>query len=411
MYANNPDTRHLPARRRPHSPRRAWLASLMAVILATGCTDAPGAFGPEGASDPAFDAVPTRGGAFTVYSQNLYLGGDTGPLLSLDFGNVPAVVEATNRFWQQVTASDPEARIEAVVARISAHRPHLVGLQEAFRFAVVDLATGTPVVTASVDLLTIMEDAIARLALPYEVVAVQENTTTGPAGGLPLAIDPGAGRVTRILQFTDRIAVLRRTDVAVEAVEQDGFDAAFDLGPLTLERGWIRVRTNIDGVPRHFVTTHLEVQGLEPVQAAQADELIERVTADLDGLTILAGDLNSDAASPGAPSWTPTYDRLIAAGFTDAWEQSGQPAGDPGYTCCQSPDLRNEASSLMERIDFVLLRGSGNPSRSGFVPGGVSVEIVVDDASDKVAAGGLWPSDHAGIVASVRVARGLFSRR
>ena len=389
--------------------RRPWVTSLVAVTLTTACADTPGALGPESTPDPSLDAVPAHGRAFTVYSQNLYLGGDTGPLLSLDFGDVPAVVEATNRFWHQVTTSDPDARIEAVVARISAHRPHLVGLQEVFRFTVVDLAAGTPTVTASVDLLTIMEDAIARRGLPYEVVAVQENTSTGQAGGLPLAVDPGAGRVTRILQFTDRIAVLRRTDIPVEAVEQDGFEASFDLGPLTLERGWIRVRTNVDGVPRHFVTTHLEVQGLAPVQAAQADELIERVTAGLDGLTILAGDLNSDAANPGTPSWTPTYDHLIAAGFTDAWEQSGQPAGDPGYTCCQSPDLRNETSSLVERIDFVLLRGSGNPSGSGLVPGSVSVEIVVDDATDRMAAGGLWPSDHAGIVASVRAAPGLLS--
>jgi endonuclease/exonuclease/phosphatase family metal-dependent hydrolase len=408
MYANAIDTRRPPAPRRSFLPRRTWLASLVAVSLTAACTDAPGAFGPEGASDPALDAMPAQGRAFTVYSQNLYLGGDTGPLLSLDFDNVPAVVEATNRFWNQVTTSDAEARIEAVVARISAHRPHLVGLQEAFRFAVVDLSTGTPTVTGSVDLLTIMENAIARLELPYEVVAVQENTTTGPAGGLPLAIDPGAGRVTRILQFTDRIAVLRRTDVPVETVEQDGFEAAFDLGPLTLERGWIRVRTNIDGVPWHFVTTHLEVQELAPVQAAQADELIRGVTAGLDGLTILAGDLNSDAANPGAPSWTPTYDKLIEAGFTDAWEQSGQPASEPGYTCCQSPDLRNETSSLAERIDFVLQRGAGNPSRSGFVPGSVSVEIVVDDPTDRIG-GGLWPSDHAGIVASVRAAPGLFA--
>lgn len=410
MYTKTLDTRHRPALRRSCLPRRAGLASLVAVSLTAGCADAPGALGPRTEPDPALDRVGTHAPALTVYSQNLYLGGDTGPLLSLDFGNVPAVLEATNRFWQQVTASDPEARIEAVVARMAAHRPHLVGLQEVFRFTVVDLAMGTPTVTGSVDLLTIMEDAIARHGLPYEVVAVQEATTTGQAGGLPLAVDREAGRVTRILQFTDRIAVLRRTDVPVEAMHQDSFAAAYDLGPLTLERGWIRVRTNIDGVPHHFVTTHLEVQGLAPVQAAQAAELIERVTAGLDGLTILAGDLNSDAANPGAPSWTPTYDDLIAAGFTDAWEQSGQPAGDPGYTCCQSPDLRNETSSLMERIDFVLLRGAGSPSRSGLVPGSVSVEIVVDDASDRLAAGGLWPSDHAGIVASVRAAPGLLAQ-
>jgi len=161
------------------------------------------------------------------------------------------------------------------------------------------------------------------------------------------------------------------------------------------------------GTEWHFVTTHLETQALAPVQDAQASELIGTVLADLDGTTVLGGDLNSDAANPGAPSWTPTYDRLLAAGFTDAWEQSGHSARDPGFTCCQAPDLRNAMSTLDERIDFVLVRRARNPSASGFVPGSIMLDVVGAAEADRTAQSSLWPSDHAGLMATLRLAPGL----
>ena len=143
--------------------------------------------------------------------------------------------------------------------------------------------------------------------LPYEVVAVQENTSTGKAFGLPLS-------PTRILQFTDRLVVLRRTDVPVSASGHGTYAATIILGPLTLKRGWIRLTTEHDVVPYHFVTTHVEIQALAPLHAAQAAELINVVVAGLEGVTIVAGDLNSDPENPDAPSWTPTYDDMITAG-------------------------------------------------------------------------------------------------
>jgi endonuclease/exonuclease/phosphatase family metal-dependent hydrolase len=385
---------------------------LVAALAALGaCSDAPDPTGPN-----ADEAGPSlhRGsaaGAFRVYSQNVYLGGDTGPLLSLDFGDIPALLQATGVFWAQVQESDPRARAAAVVDQIEARHPHLIGLQEVFHFRVVDFASGAPRPIAEIDLLELVESEIHARALPYEVVAVQENTTTGPASGLPLMVDPAAGMVTRVLQFTDRIAVLRRTDVEVGPATQGRFAASFDVGPLTLTRGWIRVPAVHSGAEWHFVTTHLETQALAPIQDAQASELIGTVLAGLDATTVLGGDLNSDAANPGAPSWTPTYDRLLAAGFTDAWEQSGHSSRDPCYTCCQSPDLRNAMSTLDERIDFVLVRAAGNPSASGLVPGSIVLDILGAAETDRTTQSGLWPSDHAGLMVSLRLAPGLANRR
>ena len=91
-----------------------------------------------------------------------------------------------------------------------------------------------------------IETEIADRGLPYETALVQDGTSST----LPLAFDPSVG-VTNWLNFTDRIAVLKRTDVPT-----------------------------LDAVSGQYM----------------ADELRNVVAADLDGVTIIAGDLNSDAA-------------------------------------------------------------------------------------------------------------------
>jgi endonuclease/exonuclease/phosphatase family metal-dependent hydrolase len=177
-----------------------------------------------------------------------------------------------------------------------------------------------------------------------------------------------------------------------------------NLGPIQLKRGWARVSVDHAGRPHHFVTTHLEVQALAPIQAAQVDQLLNQVVAGLDGITIVAGDLNSDAAAgPGDPSWTPTYGRMLDAGFADVWALApGTPPGG-GFTCCQDSSLRNETTELDQRIDFVLVRSADEPI-SDAAPGRgfFRFELLGADPWSRTA-GGLWPSDHAGLAAGVRV--------
>ena len=199
----------------------------------------------------------------------------------------------------------------------------------------------------------ILETEIAARGLAYTRIAVQENTTVT----LPVAFDPMVG-VTEYVNFTDRDVVLARSDVSIEAVANDNYSTTFPLAPtVTLKRGWIRVSTTIRGVTYHFVNTHLETQPLAPIQAGQLQELLGSVVAGLSGVTVLVGDLNSDAeAEQGEPSWTPSYDELITQGFVDAWDESHS-SSKPGFTCCNDPDLRNLQSSLDQRIDLVLVRG------------------------------------------------------
>ena len=85
------------------------------------------------------------------------------------------------------------------------------------------------------------------------------------------------------------------------------------------------------------------------------------------------------------------YQALIAGGLTDAWNKD-----DPGFTYGQDPDLLNPDSKLSFRIDLVLYRGG---SRWDFDVG--NIELVGDKQADKTPSG-LWPSDHAGVVATLR---------
>jgi hypothetical protein len=335
-------------------------------------------------------------------TRNLYIGGSTAPLLSLDFGDLPAVLAATNAFWAEVQASDIPGRTAALADEIVRQQPEVVGLQEAVGFVVLD-GTFTPI--GQLDILQRLVLEIEARGGGYDLVAVQENTSSA----LPLSVS--AAGVDRWLQFTDRIAMLVREDVEMEGpAESDNYAATFMAGPVELKRGWIRARVEHGGVDWTVVTTHLEVQGLAPIQALQAGELLSSVLPE-DENSIVMGDLNSDAeAAPGAPSWTPTYRTLLDAGYVDAWEQAHPGARPVGFTCCHADDLRNPTASFDQRIDFVLMRSQQGHGGDWRLNGSVHAEVVGDEAGDRTS-GDLWPSDHGGLVAEIRLAPGIFANR
>ena len=86
---------------------------------------------------------------------------------------------------------------------------------------------------------------------------------------------------------------------------------------------------------------------------------------------------------------------LVDAGLTDVWSVAN--AGKDGFTGSQEEDLLNTPSALSERIDLIFVRGADDISV-------VKAAIVGADLEDRTPSG-LWPSDHAGVVASVRLAR------
>lgn len=371
--------------------RGTHLLLLLATALAFGACDDV-----SSPSSPVADTVE-EASPFAVMTRNVYLGGDTGPVFEADFSDPVAVIEAAGTVWAQVQASAIPDRAVAIVDEIDEARPHVVSLQEVFRFE----STAGVVI----DWLDELEAEIAARGLPYHVAAVQDNT----AALLPVS-------EIELVEFIDRIAVLVRDDVTQTGLAQGNYAAEFllaeadpPIGDVVLKRGWIRLSTDFGGGAWHVVATHLETQGIRPIHDAQADELQGSVAAGLDGVTIIAGDLNSDAnAVEGDPSWTPTYGKLVEAGFVDAWLKAPESLTEDGFTCCQAPDLLNASSQLDERIDFVLIRPSNNPADDGNLPGSVMADIVGEEEGDRLPSG-LWPADHAGLVTDMRLPEALFN--
>ena len=162
---------------------------------------------------------------------------------------------------------------------------------------------------------------------------------------------------------------------------------------VSIERGWTSVDASIAGVALRFVNTHLETQAFSPLQVAQAQELTAILESE-ERPVILVGDFNSAANL----AQTPTYEMLLDNDFVDTWTASRNRG--PGLTCCQDDDLRNAASNLSQRIDFVFARGLGVAAAS--VVGGVNAEVVGEEQDDR-SDSGLWPSDHAGVVTTLRL--------
>ena len=103
---------------------------------------------------------------------------------------------------------------------------------------------------------------------------------------------------------------------------------------------------------------------------------------------VFGGDFNTTADDPSNPSYV-VYQTLINAGLTDAWKLLHP--DQPGFTAGQAPDLLNPTSTLSHRIDLILFRGRV----------GVNNMTVFGDLPSDRTPSGLWPSDHAGIVATL----------
>jgi endonuclease/exonuclease/phosphatase family metal-dependent hydrolase len=380
---------------------RAALVACTLALTVGACTDLGEPLAPTGPEFAKVNASPGKTNAFSVYTQNLWLGGETGPLFSIDLGNLLEVIPAVNTFWGEVLASDIPGRAAEVVNEIESRQPDIVALQEAVGYVLgnLNLVNGSFTPTApGPDLLAAVMAEIGARGLPYTIAAMQPTTGIALPSGFP-----DATFTAPALAVQDRVVMLKRNDITATETASGLYDERIDLGPVDFVRGWVRVTVERDGVPHHFVGTHLETQGTRSVNEAQGLELIALADA-LDGVTVLMGDFNSDAAAdPSAPSYTDTYGNLMAAGFTDAWAQGPHGAKDAGLTCCQedTPEVRE----LHQRIDFVLVRPALPGGNNGNHRGWFRTEVLGTSEADRTPSG-LWPSDHAGVASWLKLPAG-----
>lgn len=326
-----------------------------------------------------------------VMSRNIYAGFATlGPLAdpSLPPSQLPFAVAS---IWSQIVATDFPSRAERLADEVARNRPHVIGLQEVARYRMQVPADGVPLnATQDVyDFLTLLLDALADRGIHYDVAAVVQNLDVE----VPMVF---AGSPTGLadVRLTDHDVILVRSDVAWTDAQAANYAAQLPLSvagmTILVPHGWTSVRATVNDREFRFVNTHLEA--FAPViQVLQAQELLGMLASET-GPVALVGDLNSEADG----STTPSYGMMIAAGFADAWLPRGR-----GETCCHEPDLRNMPSHLVERIDFVLLRGNFGFGPRGLT-GGAHSELTGTRPSERTPEG-LWPSDHAGIVTTLRL--------
>jgi len=365
----------------PALTRRAVLGS------AAGLTALPALSAPSGGSGTGRTPVAEP----TVLTRNAYLGVDLFRLFRAESRS------AFRRIAGELLASvDPavyEARADAIAAEIAAADADVVALQEAVllraqRPGDFGSESAEPASDVLVDVLALVESALADRDLDHEVAAV--TTTTDVE--LPAETDDGPVDV----RLTDRDVLLVRGDLGTSDPVTGTFDAALPLPlpggdrTLALERGYCSVDVTMDGVGFTAVSTHLE--SVSPLaRRRQARELLGALPADR--AVLVGGDFNS---GPGTE--TETYD-LLTAELGDAYAALDPDGG--GFTCCQAGGLRNEESRLDERIDALLFGGPVRPTGIGRVGHRPADRVAVEVDGETVR---IWPSDHAGVVGTFEVA-------
>jgi endonuclease/exonuclease/phosphatase family metal-dependent hydrolase len=319
-----------------------------------------------------------------VMTRNLYLGADLTQVIAAR--TLPEFLAATTAAWKMVQNNDFHQRAQALADEIAANRPALVGLQEAFTWRTQTPADGaaTSATTVAYDYVPELLAALARRGVKYRAVAEVEL--------LDFEAPTLLGNDARM---TDHGAILAREDVQTSNPAEVVYKNLLPLSvlgqPLFVKRGYVAVDVKYRAEELRFVSTHLE-SFHAGIRMLQAGELAAALAAETRPV-ILVGDLNSH---PG----TDAEAILAGAGFSDAW--AAVHPGAEGLTCCWAEDLRIPAgptNRFVERIDYVLTRGLFQPRAATITGANAALRI-----------GGLWPSDHGGLFAEVRIGDPRFDR-
>jgi endonuclease/exonuclease/phosphatase family metal-dependent hydrolase len=301
-----------------------------------------------------------------VATYNLYLGADL--TVVFDVASREELGHRARTVLDQVLATDFASRARAIAAILVRERVDVVGLQEVARWSSA-IAGAEPAVWLDflAELLTSLEEAGERYAA---------HACTANFHGAAVVDDAE-------LSVRGHNVILVRESSAVRVIDEQvgGFSEALRIPTGTPEvvfeiaRSWSSVRVEVGGRELLVVNTHNEAWD-ETIRDAQRDELVAAL-AHQPGAVVVVGDFN---AEPGRVGMPPEY--------ADAWAVAG--GGGDGMTSGAPADLRGGQSQLGTRIDYVWARGAR--VRDCWVVGA--------DPRDRTPSG-LWPSDHAGVVAEV----------
>jgi len=382
------------------------LTILTAGLVLMGC-ERDSLLGP---SESNFEKDRAGSPALNVVTYNVYYGAPIQELAEVSPDQIPFKAA---ELWGAIQTTNFAERAEAIADGIQAADAHLVALQEMTLFrsespSDFDPANPFPLPdpdaeNVELDYVDILIQALDDRGLSYDVAFVTPTLDIE----VPM-VNYGTGGLDD-LRLTELDVILVRSDVEWTNAMGDIYYAQLPIpiGPQTIYKpsGWASVDITFKGLTYTFINTHLEpadVDGvvyppLEPLQAAQLQELL-MIAGSHENPVIMAGDFNSDADG----STTATYQDVRDAGFVDAW-LIGPPRGD-GFTSNQAPDLMNANSELFHRIDFIFYRDAFTEATGRF-QGSVKAQLLGAEQGDRTPSG-LWPSDHAGVAAALRIAPG-----
>jgi len=313
----------------------------------------------------------------TIMSRNLYLGADIIKLVGAP--DLATEAEQVNSLFEVVRATNFPVRAQALAREIARTKPDVIGLQEVTRY--YRTAEGAPVDSAATtviyDWMALLQAELRKLKQPYRVAAEQTEldiTTPSSAGyglrlklGNAVLVRTGKGaRVSKVKPLSGEFA--------------DQLQVSIPSGRVDLHRGYAGIDGVVAGKKFRFLDPHAEAYSAAAANG-QFKELLAGPAKSRTLPTIIAGDFNSDPNDPGDDN---AYNTVIAAGFIDTAKRVA--------TCCQNETVNNPTSELKTWIDHIVVRPRMKVLRT---------VVLGNRESDRIQ--GLWPSDHAGIVTTIRL--------
>lgn len=355
----------------------------------------------------------------TVMTRNLYLGADIFRVVAAAQNPEPNpdgldVPRAVAKVFEIMQMTDFSERAEAIADEIFRTRPDVIGIQEASTYYIQtpsDFMVGNPVQANSVfiDFYSVLNAALRARGLCYTAYAVTNADIEMPM------LDGNSSSGLTDVRLVDHDLILVKKGLSSCLVAKCNYTNNLNLDILgatvQFTRGFIVVDVAIQGWGYRVANTHLEVAGdpdsvFRIVQDAQMQELLGTV----DFLTwlspkpvVMVGDFNSSPEHVpstgihpvyGPLPYTPPYLQAIQAGYLDAWLQ--QKHYDDGYTSGFDEFVSDPTAQLTTRIDHIFLKpGKSKVRRVRAVVVGEEIKDMTPD--------GLWPSDHAGVVARIKL--------
>jgi hypothetical protein len=341
--------------------------------------------------------------AIRVMTRNVYVGADLDKVLAAEDPNDIPVL-AAEAFQTLIDTNFPE-RAEAFAKEIKQADPHLIGLQEISTIYTQipgDAVVGgtTPASDVAYDFLEILMATFNAYGLPYKVVGKIKNIDVE----VPMVVNPSPLEFGDV-RLIDYDVVLARKDVRTCKVLEKTYWASLPVPTFGIEinRGFVAVDATIGKTTIRFASTHLEslpphdspyYNSVLQLQKVQAQELVTLLKSQKKPV-VAVGDFNTPAP------YGETYQYIQSEGFMDIWTRNLLNDNPDGFTSNHDANLCNEIVDLDERIDLIFVRNKAGYSHHQ-VFGPVYAYVVGDEPQDRTT-NGLWPSDHAGVVACLHL--------